>query len=260
MKLISDRISDIKKELDELEKHVNSTISILDCKKIPLIKYDINYVDFKWKKTIFAVYYEDIAIFKDEAETLSEIEKIKIKMDEIKVKNEKIISDNKETLDKICNFFEKLGLNKTTYAFAGKGKNRRSYQVESEWLRQLKNEYKIVDDEYEAFLNWYKKTSLDVNSFWIKKNKESLAKQFILAEQNRQRLQEEKLLEDKKRAIELAKDYLKINNITEYNDDDAIELAHKVRENIIQVKKEVKEEIIESKTNNLLDHMKIDEE
>ena len=44
-----------------------------------------------------------------------------------------------------------------------------------------------------------------------------------------------------------------------YNDDNAIELAHKVRENII-VKKEIKEVVIESKTSNLLEHMEIDEE
>jgi len=66
MKIISDRISEIKKQLDELENHVNSTISILDCKKVQLIKYDINYSDFKWKRTVFALNYQDFAIFENE--------------------------------------------------------------------------------------------------------------------------------------------------------------------------------------------------
>lgn len=47
MQTISNRIVEIKKHLDELEGHVNSTLSILDCQKLTLHEYPKNYTDFK---------------------------------------------------------------------------------------------------------------------------------------------------------------------------------------------------------------------
>lgn len=256
MKTISDRIENIKEQLDELEAHVNSTLSILDCKAVPLKKHDEEYKSWKWRTYDRYIYSEDnyTPNYKTEEATIKKLNEFKAAFDAVYEKNKECVKENELTFNKICDFFDKLGLSRKTHASSGKGKSHRSYTVDSQWVEQLKRQYPMKDELYDHFISWYEEQEREIKSFFGKRREVERKKQ---QEEERKKIEEEKCQrqeEEKSKAINLAMEFLVLNGkkaYIDFNNDNAInkafelkiEMQNKSQEPKIEVAKEEKEEI-----------------
>lgn len=260
MQTIAKRIVEIKRELDELEAHVNSTLSILDCPKLILNEYPKDYKDFKWRE--YSSYYDWRCIYKTEEETIAAINKYKTIFDVIHAKNEPMLQKNTETFNKICDFFVKLGLSKTTYAYSGTGKNRRSYNTDSSWVINLKEQYPMIDGEYTIFIEWYKKESCEINRFWADiKEKERIKKQKEY-EKIREREDAERQLAERTKAVNLAVEFLVANGKIagrDFNNDNCIDCAFELKAKLLEEmnKPKKEQEIIRPRTINAISDLEV---
>ena len=257
MKTISSRIENIKEQIDELEAHVNSTLSVLNCKAVPLIKeLEGEYEEYKeykeyknWKwKTYNSYAYADNNFtlnYKTEENTIKKLSEFKDAFDAVHEKNKEYIKENELTFNKICDFFDKLGLSRTTYASSGKGKNYRSHKVDSQWVEQLKRQYPMKDELYDHFISWHKEQEREIKLFFGKlKETEREKKQ----EEEHKRIEEEeqqRQKEEKTKAINLATEFLVLNGKKEgvdFNNDNAINKAFELKTKILNQPQEPKTE------------------
>jgi len=250
MKTISDRIILIKKELDELESHVNTTLSILDCKSIPLKTYPDDYRKFTWEK--YDSYSgEHKGIFDTEEEATEALNKYKKQMDEIYEQNKKIIEENKITYNKIYNFFIQLGLSPDKYTYTGTGKKSRSYKTTTDWVNSLQLQYPMIDKDYNLFSEWYKSDLRAIEEFyrWKRQVEETERRRY----EDKVRKEEEytRKMEEREKMRKIAVDYLTANGKIlgkDFTNESAIEYASKEKD------KPQKEPQVEEK----IEHPKID--
>ena len=238
MQTISKRIIEIKKQLDELEGHVNSTLSILDCQKYVLDKYPQDYKNFKWREYNRYASYNWTPLYKTEEETMQAIDKYLVVFEDIHAKNVSLIEKNTETFNKIRDFLVKMGFSTTTYAHSGTGKNRRSYQADSDWVAHLKTEYPMIDQEYNDFTNWYLKEVSEIKVLFSDIRTKELRRQ---QEQNAKRIEEEeetKKEEEQTKAINMATEYLVKNGKVagrDFTSDNAIDFAFKLKMELFEM-------------------------
>lgn len=263
MQTISKRITDIKKQLDELEGHVNSTLSILDCQRYVLNEYPKEWKEFKWKQWNSSYYgsHQWQHIFKNEEETIKAMDRFLKIFEEIHIKNKVLIQKNTETFNKICAFLVKLGFSMTTYAHSGTGKRRHSYQTDSDWVAHLRSEYFMVDVEYNSFTEWYKKEASEVKQYFTEIRRDEQIKQQNKAEERRRYEEQSRREEEQAKAINLATEYLVANGkvpCRDFNNDTAIDCAFKLKmENLEKDVKKVEEKISKPETINALDRMEL---
>lgn len=267
MKTISDRITDIKGELDELEAHINSTLSVLDCKSVPLKEHDKDYKDWKWRTYNHYIYDDDkyTADYKTEEKTLEKLNTLKEAFDKIHEENKKIMEENTQTFNKICEFFSNIGLSKTSYQYSGKGRNRKSYKVESQWVEQLKRQYPMKDESYQNFISWHKDQEREIKSFFSKR-REAERKKEAEAEQERQKREEQQKQEEEKiKAISVAVEFLVGHGKEigkDFNSDNAIDKACELKMEIInrpEKKSEELEELKSIESKNALQFLDVEE-
>ena len=263
MQTISKRIIEIKKQLDELEGHVNSTLSILDCQKAVLNEYPKDWKEFKWRSYSSLIPYGNqwIHIFKTEEETLDAIDKYKIIFEEIHAKNEHLIQKNTETFNKIRAFLINLGFSTTTYAYSGTGKRRRSYQVDTEWVVHLRKEYPMVDVDFNSFMEWYKREVEEIKKFFWGIREVERIKQLELEERTREAEELAKQLEEQTKSINMATEYLIAHGKIagrDFQNDTAIDCAFKLKMELLNNPKKAEEtEVVRPKTINALDRMEL---
>lgn len=260
MQTITKRIVEIKRQLDELESHVNSTLSILDCQRLPLNEYPVKWKDFVWNK--YNSYVGHIPIYKTEEETLATLNKYKIEADAINAKNKPLMEKNKETFNKICNFLVKLGFSLTTYAHSGTGKRRHSYQIDTDWVAHLKQEYPMVDSNYDSFINWHRSQTIEIERFFRGEREKERLKQSEREERERKREEETERGEEQAKMINLAIEYLVSHGkvpCRDFNNDTAIDCAFKLKMELIEKPEMVKEaEIERPKTSSAIDRMELE--
>ena len=230
MKTISDKIAEIKKELDDLESQISSTISILDCKSIPLNNYPSpydSYKPFKWNE-YFSGIGGIITTYKDEETTLLKLEEYKVIFDKIHESNKDIILKNKETFNKICLFLEKLGLSKTHTSWCGKGKSRRSFQQNSDWVADIERKYPMIERDYDDFISWYQNEKREINRVFSVKIEKERRDAERRERENKIFEEERKKRDDKNKALDVAIKFLISNGKKEgvdFNKDNAINVA-----------------------------------
>jgi hypothetical protein len=204
---IKSRIDEIKKNLDALEEHVNSTLSILDCQRYPLNAYsNIAWKDFKW--TRYDSYVGTIALFKDEEEAKKELQYLNESMSEIHEQNKILMEKNKVTFDKICAFFVQLGLSKTTYIYTGKGRQRHSSQVDSEWVQSLKRQYPMQDEEYNNFCSWHRNQVVEMERFYREKELKRRLEERQRVQQQAENDAKNQQMQEQERMVDMAIEYM----------------------------------------------------
>jgi len=236
MKTVSDRIIEIKKQLDELEDHVNTTISVLDCKSLPLNPYPSpydSYKKFEWRKNLASgliLSYES-----EEYRLLSPLEAHKTNFDSINNSNKDIIKKNEETFAKICNFFKKLGFQETVISYYGTGKKRTYCRGEAPWIQSLREQYKMRDENYEQFLAWYNNEKNNIQEYFknlkIEERQRQLREELEKEQERILQLQEEK----EEKARKMAENFL-ISNCKEegihFTHENAIEKAYELQKEL----------------------------
>jgi ribosomal protein S21 len=261
MNTIANRVEAIKKQLDELESHVNSTISILDCKAVPINKYPSpydSYNKFEWRK----YNYEWRPLYKSEEQTIEAIDAFKTKFESIHESNKEPMEQNTKTFNKLCDFFEKLGLSKTSYAYSGTGRNRHSHQVESGWVSSLRSQYVMRDSDYESFTNWYKKEKEEIRKFFQEIRTREFKEQM---EENERKAKQEAVQrheEERAKSINLAVEFLisqgkKVG--IDFTNDDAIDKAFQVKMEMAKQPPAPVPEVEKPETTNAMQFMDVEE-
>lgn len=258
MQTISNRIEEIKKQLDELEGHVNSTLSILDCKHFPLLKYPEDYKKFEWLKYDSFIGWRNI--YKSEEETLETLNQYKPIMDDIYYQNVPLIQKNTESFKKICDFLIKLGFSTTTYEWSGAGKRRHSYTADSQWVSHLKNQYPMVDDNYKYFISWHSKKIEEIGKYFEAKRIQEAKEREEEAIKRRAREAEDQRVLEQSQAAALASEYLLEKGLAldrDFTLMNAVDIAFKLKTQSITnpVAKEI--EVERPKTLNAFDRMEI---
>jgi len=260
---IANRIEEIKKQLDELESHVNSTISVLDCKSIPLNQYPNSYESyqkFQWQNS---GYYSESRPLYSENVTMEKLNEWKTKFDQIYESNKSIMERNSKTFTKLCAFFEKLGLSTTKYDYSGTGKKRHSYKTDSDWVVSLRSQYPMRDVEYENFLLWHERIKKQIADTF-KKIRSEEAQQRAIDDRRREELEAvRKQEEERAKSVNLAVEFLMSQGKRfgiDFNNDNAIDKAFELKQEIVNnPSKPTISDVEKPKATNAVQFMEVEE-